>query len=624
LRLGVLFIPIVYFFLDWPLLDLLTAFLILILFARLIFKTELNDYLYGYLIAIVCLLVGAIYIRDVMFGILFLLFYLVLCWTLILYNLMAERVGSRCPPEKFKRRGGNESAELSLFGLSASLVLASLALTAALFMSFPRVGLGFVSLSSESSPISGFSERVSLGDVGKIKLNQEVAMRVEFAKGGKKFRPPSRIFWRGVVLDHYDSGVWSSTARDGRELKNRRGEGVNPFALRNSADAVRQDVYAEAFDSDIVFTYGTPIHIAGAFRELKIDQSFVVRAVPPRQGPRRYQMISDVSHPETSFRELAPFAEEEEFHPYLQLPELGPRIIRLAGDLSGGDAWEKADKVLDYLRDGFEYSLEMVRETHDASLDEFLFHRKKGHCEYFASAMVILLRLNGIPSRMVNGFVGTEWNEWGGYMVVRQQHAHSWVEAFIPGKGWTVYDPTPPDPAFFSAMDNPVSIVLDILRLNWQRYVIRYSLRDQVQLVHFFSRQGMTMARKLKSLKSVGWEEIATALKDYSLWFFPVAGLLALYCFWRRGWRFFACSRDSQQALAAALYAQMLQRLEKRGIRKNPGWTHLEFLRRLVFLPPEKKMKAQAITAFYEKCRFGGFSFPARDMEKMRRLIHEL
>ena len=335
-------------------------------------------------------------------------------------------------------------------------------------------------------------------------------------------------------------------------------------------------------------------------------------------------MISDVSHPETSFRERASFAGEEGFHPYLQLPELGPRMIRLAEDLSGRNAWEKADKVLDYLRDGFEYSLEMVGESHGDSLDEFLFHRKKGHCEYFASSMVILLRLNGIPSRMVNGFVGTEWNEWGGYMVVRQRHAHSWVEAFIPGKGWTVYDPTPPDPAFFSAMDNPVSIVLDILRLNWQRYVIRYSLRDQVQLVHFFSRQGTAMARKLKSLKSVGWEDIATALKDYSWWFFPVAGVLVLYCFWRRDWRFFVCSQGSQQAFAAALYAQMLQRLEKRGIHKKPGWTHLEFLRQLVFLPPEKKMKAQAITAFYEKCRFGGFSFPVRDREKMRRLIHEL
>ena len=115
---GFVFLPFVLYFFDFQVLDLLVTFLILVLFTRIIYKTELNDYLYGYLIAIVCLLVGAIYIADFIFGVLFLSFYMVLCWALIFYNLMVERVGSNCPPESFKRIG----ATISIFKLNKAIL----------------------------------------------------------------------------------------------------------------------------------------------------------------------------------------------------------------------------------------------------------------------------------------------------------------------------------------------------------------------------------------------------------------------------------------------------------------------------------------------------------------------
>ncbi|NIQ03470.1 MAG: DUF3488 domain-containing protein, partial [Nitrospinaceae bacterium] len=74
------------------------------------------------------------------------------------------------------------------------------------------------------------------------------------------------------------------------------------------------------------------------------------------------------------------------------------------------------------------------------------------------SAMVVLLRLADIPARLVNGFAGTEWNDWGQYLIIRQTHAHSWVEAYLPGRGWTVYDPTPPDPSITrESLTNPLT-----------------------------------------------------------------------------------------------------------------------------------------------------------------------
>lgn len=623
---GFVFLPFVLYFFDFQVLDLLVIFLILVLFTRIIYKTELNDYLYGYLIAIVCLLVGAIYIADFIFGVLFLSFYLVLCWALIFYNLMVERVGSNCPPELFKRIGGGETVGVPLFGVSSGLMFLSLLLTAVIFISFPRLGLGFLSLNSNAPPMSGFSEKVTLGDVGKIKLNQEVVMRVEFTRNGVPFRPGAGVLWRGVALDRYDGKAWFSTSDSDWEAENKAGAGVDLFPMTFSGQIVRQEVYMEALDSEVVFTYGIPINIAGSFSRLEMDASFALRTGDTRIGPRKYLMISEIREPDASYPTAYPFSKgDDDLTRFLQIPEMSSQIILLGRRFAEGvdTPLEKAGRVLSYLQNGFSYSLEMVKETKESSLDEFLFHRKKGHCEYFASAMVILLRVAGVPARIVNGFMGAEWNEFGKYMVVRQQHAHSWVEAYIPGRGWTVFDPTPPDPTSSFAPRNSIILLIDLMRLNWQRYVIRYSLQDQIRLVNFFSQKGQSVARTLKIFKPGELKKALAALKESPWTLFTITALYLLYYFIKtRGvlLAFFS----SQRPFAVVVYARMLRRLEQRGIRKAPSWTHREFLQHLSPLPPEKRDNAERIAAFYEKCRFAAFSPSDAEKQEMLRLIHRL
>ncbi|MDH5459144.1 MAG: DUF3488 domain-containing protein, partial [Nitrospinota bacterium] len=189
--IGLIILPLIYFIWKPPILDLTVWFLIFILLTRFVFKSELNDYLYGYLISIVCLLIGALFIQDMVFGLLFLSFYLVLCWCLIFYNMMVERVGTHCPPSGFRKTGEHEATGYSLFALSATMILASFLLTAIIFVSFPRVGLGFLELDSGKGSASGFSSRVELGEVGRIKQNDSVVMRVEFRKNGQAYRPQS-------------------------------------------------------------------------------------------------------------------------------------------------------------------------------------------------------------------------------------------------------------------------------------------------------------------------------------------------------------------------------------------------------------------------------------------------
>ncbi|MGK0180341.1 MAG: hypothetical protein ACI8PD_002148, partial [Nitrospinales bacterium] len=194
---GFLLVISLYLGFGLPILNLVSGFLVYLLYTRFIFKTEFNDYLFGYLIAIVCLLIGALYVQDLAFGLIFISFYLVLSWCLISYHLMAEQVSSHSPPKLFKNRGKEQKLNKTLLGWSTGLVFLSFIMTAVIFIIFPRMGLGFIALNTSAPRITGFSDVVTLGDVGKIKQNSSVVMRVEYTRNGQPYRPKSRILWRG-------------------------------------------------------------------------------------------------------------------------------------------------------------------------------------------------------------------------------------------------------------------------------------------------------------------------------------------------------------------------------------------------------------------------------------------
>src|SRR5690606_14829821 len=130
---------------------------------------------------------------------------------------------------------------------------------------------------------------------------------------------------------------------------------------------------------------------------------------------------------------------------YRRLPPLSPRLRTLADSLVRGRAtdYDRAVAVRDWLRSEFRYTVQLPASAGEAALDHFLFERRAGHCEYFSTAMAVLLRAAGVPARNVNGFLGGEWNEFGGYLSVTQNQAHSWVEVWFPAYGWVLFDPTP-------------------------------------------------------------------------------------------------------------------------------------------------------------------------------------
>lgn len=625
---GLLALPLLYFSFDLALMDLLVWVLIVLLFSRLVFKTELNDTIFGYLISLTCLLLGAMVSQDLAFALLFLTFYLVLSWGLITYNMMADRVGSHSPPALFKPCGEKAFLSGRLFGFSAALMILGLALATLIFTGFPRLGQGF-SLSGTAESITGFSESVRLGDVGKIKRNSAVVMRIEFEQEGKPHRPAGPVYWRGVVLDHFNGSSWLSTVKPKWKFSNQPGIGTQLFPFDSKASVVRQKIYMDGFNSNVIFSQGLPLFVDGNFQSFQVDNSFALKALDWRNRSRMVTMMSEAAPSRTRHaRKIIDRNTQPMLQKFLQLPAISPEIARLSGKLTQGAATleTKANKILRHLRSEFGYSLELVEDSELTSLDHFLFTRKEGHCEYFASSMVVLLRLAGIPARLVNGFMGLEWNELGQYMIVRQHHAHSWVEAYLPEKGWVIYDPTPADPAFaLNSFEDPINRALDLLRLNWQRYILSFSINDQAELLSHLQTTGNDT---LQSIKALGELEVGT-IKIFiidNLGIFIVLTALVMILVFKRNdlfrWRFFLYAKPS--AYPVWLYQKMLKKLSALGISKEPTWTPREFLKQLSALPDDKRATVQKITDYYEKSRFGQFTIPETEKKDLLRYLREI
>ncbi|HQK76916.1 MAG TPA: transglutaminase domain-containing protein, partial [Candidatus Hydrogenedentes bacterium] len=269
-----------------------------------------------------------------------------------------------------------------------------------------------------------------------------------------------------------------------------------------------------------------------------------------------------------------------------------------------------------YLNENLRYSLELGRQTDLDPLDEFLFERKTGNCEYFAAAMAVLLRAAGVPARVVNGFQRGEWNDVGRYFAVRQRDAHSWVEVYFPGAGWLTFDPSPRaafDAQAFS-VSGRISQYFDALRMRWSRYVVDYNVGDQALVAMELRRQSAAFRGRLSLLWETWTPKIRRSLR--TTWRNHGSAALAVGALAVA--LLIVCRRTRPGDLAAAwllrvrlrrtpvvFYDRMLRLLARRGYPRPPQSTAREFLERLE-AEPEIRAPAAELTTLYEQVRFGG------------------
>lgn len=368
---------------------------------------------------------------------------------------------------------------LTTISLSGVTLLFSLLV----FLVFPRVSRGWAGRGEPVvASMAGFADEVSLGSHGsRIYGNPQIVLRVEFPGD-----PPANfqgLYWRGRSYDRFDGGRWSRSGRIPPSLA--------PSAWYASwgRTVLEQRIYAAPLDARVLFA----LHPA-----VDIETHSGIQPIADNVGDLSYWGSASPSYTVWSIRDRpspdALRAAEDDFVParafYLQVPALSQRVHSLADSLLANQptAYDKALTLVDWFQEEFTYTLDLPRSPAEATLEHFLLERRAGHCEYFSTAMAILLRTQGVPAREVNGFLGGEWSQFGDYLAVTQNQAHAWVEVWFPGYGWVPFDPTPSGSGQGFAENSwlwPGRFLFDAIQHRWNKWVLDYSIQEQLGLFHW-------------------------------------------------------------------------------------------------------------------------------------------
>ncbi|MFN7974694.1 MAG: transglutaminaseTgpA domain-containing protein [Acidobacteriota bacterium] len=359
---------------------------------------------------------------------------------------------------------------------AGALVLAA---SLPIYLAMPRGGHQLLGSGEGVEPqAAAMSDRIDLDAITKLKESSRVAMRV------KVDRPvPESHLWRGVAFDAFDGATWQSGARIQDPVRFGRALTADVRSVPAGEQVVHQEFEIEPGLAKNLFTTRTVVRIgAHNLFHPRLD----------RRGDD-YLLLWVLRGSVTYFVDSVPSIvepeEREELDRCLRLPALAPRIGDLARRIAAGPGSdpEKLRAIEAYFQGRFTYALRVTRPREMPVIEHFLFEDRRGHCELFATGMVLLARSIGIPARLVDGFRRGEYSEGTSSYVVRRSDAHAWVEAYVDGRGWLEFDPTPvvpPDDGMVARLRS----LRDSLVAAWNGAVIDFGSSEQVAVLHAVAR----------------------------------------------------------------------------------------------------------------------------------------
>jgi len=614
-------------------LDAGVDFLLLLVVQRLFQRQRTREHMQLLLLGSLLMVVGAVINAELSYPPLLAAYVVVAVSTLILNNLLAEgeRLGPRVTlalaRETLARRRSLMRAVMSVSAIAAAGAIAT-------FLLFPRWGVGaFLRGAMGGQSVSGFSNEVALGDFGTIKEDASVVMRIE-PLYPRTIQPEVSWYLRGSAFDLYDEGRWrrGRTGETGELMRMWGFEALapagRPLVRRGASDArtplvpvpepgvLRPEtafharVTLEEIGSDIVFLASAPLAVkllprgpveararvhGGRNREIRVGKPL---------GPLHYEFLSRSTKPTAAALGAAgnPTVTGE-YATYIErAPSLSPEFHALAVSLTqqSGSQIDKVNAVMAHLA-RFDYTLTQ-RKTERAAqggdpIEGFLFESRAGHCEYFATAMALLLREVDVPTRIVNGYYGAHYNALGGYYVVRQADAHSWVEVYFGPLGWVTFDPTPPE-GRTAGQDAPLwpaaSMLVDALRSKYLEWVVGFDLGKQMDLL-----DGLGLRKRAnRHHATFAWR---TALA----WLAGGVGLALLLLRLRR------LQRTPKVDPIVRLWTRVLADLAARDFAPTVAESPSAFARRLRQQDAPGHDAVARLAQHYEAVRFGPPSSPA-------------
>jgi transglutaminase-like putative cysteine protease len=432
------------------------------------------------------------------------------------------------------------------FLLSSSLLaLGVLTASALFFVLFPRLGMGFFFAQTRGAQnVVGFGTDAELGHFGALKSSAEVVARVRFPDDPARAEQPVRL--RGITFDQFAGTGWTRVAERAWGLPHRMGKyyvgrpDVDPAHDR----VVTAEVYLEPLGVTPRVLFTPPQPAAVEVLDVRFDylRGRRRRVLASASGDLTYEFggekrltttagqgLSDTAiHYRVEFTE--PMRETQEIERlrtapvelprrvarrWTEVPDgLDPRIALLAKQLAGSatNRYDQATYIENALRNGWKYSLAGDQDA-QKPLEDFLFGKKSGHCEYFATSMALLLRTLGHAARPVHGFYGGAHNGYGGYRMIRQGDAHAWVEVFFPEIGWRTFDPTPAGgqgaPVDDGALVAAMRQLADSAALAWYQWVVEYDLERQVEVMRGLYGALQTLRQK------AGWKGLTAGESSF-------------------------------------------------------------------------------------------------------------
>jgi transglutaminase-like putative cysteine protease len=482
--------------------------------------------------------------------------------------------------------------------LSAVILMVALVV----FVTFPRVSQGWAGRGETmATSIAGFSDQVSIGDHGSTILgNPQIVLRVEFPDSTPD--GVGGLHWRGRSYDRFDGVRWT------------RSSNLPPSSAPTSwyrdrwtGDQIQQRIFGSALDTRVLFA----LHPV-----LQIDSDNGVQPLFDNAGDYVYWGSGAPAYTAYSPASLPPADElrvpARGYRPsgdhFLQLPRrLDPRIATLADSLTAGidNRYDQAIAIRDWLQT-FTYTRQLPATAREATLEHFLFDRQAGHCEYFSTAMVVMLRAVGIESRNVNGFLGGQWSGFGNYLVVTQNEAHSWVEAWFPGFGWVTLDPTPAGAGTGEVIASwfwPGRILFDGIQHRWNKWVLDYSVDDQAGI--FSSLLGTQTVEQVASSDPTSESGGPSPLAAIAVVLLALVGYM-----WARG-------AGPAYDPSTRMYVNLRAASASAGIGVGPGTTPLGLVKRIRAERSAAGRPAERVVDLYLRARYGNEALGDSDLREM-------
>lgn len=656
-----------FMFFDWAVISqalpvAFAHFLLLIQIIKVHSPKEDRDYIQIYTISFIHLALSSIMTIDLSFALTFILYMIAASWALTLFHLKrgAETFyvngGSRAEAVSLSTwragfgKGQVNFAARAFYAASCASTLLTLIFTVFLFSIFPRIGTSFFKLKyrGNADVASGFSDQVEFGSIGRIKLDNTPVLTFKYID-----RPEANdeIYLRGLTYNTYDGKQWTSKYnttvrcpndnfgfRTPDEERKFTYPDVTQFTYRISQGVVQsQVIFHVAPATSIAYNGDRPDRVY--FNP--VDETYLMSTQP--RGELRYIGKSLDYAPDHDAIGAAPsLIRDEKLHAlFTEFTGMTDAERAAVTDFAAGtfaeyeavDDFSRAQALESKLKTKFRYTLEQNPTPGVEPVYDFLFNIKSGHCEYFASAFVVLCRSAGMPARLVGGYRGGDLNDMGDFYQITQTNAHAWAEVYFDGFGWVRFDPTPPDLNPQENLLRSLRQYVDYLRYSWDEFVIDFSLREQIYLWTFVRQKFQEIKQTLEEIPIYFnrlIETLAWVVRSYGVllllsapaWIWLALRIKRMLRLVEFKYLLRTRARTTQKLIE--FFVELLMALEYHGFRKEDHETAREFADRVIEAGGVAFTPVLTVVMKYYDTRFGSAAISSEDLTLIRGILEEM